>query len=226
MQAGNTQLDYVVAPGVNVYSTWTGNSYEFATGTSMASPYVAGVAALTLSANPNLSPAQVETILTSTANGTIVQSAGVNSTAAKGLKSSAAMVDSVTGNTIDADFDRFSLEDAAAKDFNVDPVTSAAAPKHLLRTGAIAQNTPENNIAPNISPQLMANEILLAGVTCLVTNFKNSINLPLETGVASIPLDSWDNSTGYIIPEKPGQNSPILAPMYDKNLKLEDGFAT
>ncbi|MFB2974712.1 S8 family peptidase [Microseira sp. BLCC-F43] len=197
-KAGTTELDYVVAPGVNIYSTWTGNNYEFATGTSMASPYVAGVAALILSANPNLSPAQVETILTSTANSTIVQSAGANSTAAKGLKSSAAMVDSLTGNTIDADFDSSSLADAAAKDFNLDPVTCAAALKHLLRTGGSGQNTAENEIAPNTYPQLLANEISPGGVPCIAANFKNSINLPLETGVASIPLDFWDNSTGYI----------------------------
>ncbi|HAA28125.1 MAG TPA: peptidase S8 [Cyanobacteria bacterium UBA8553] len=208
-KAGATQLDYVVAPGVNIYSTWTGNSYGFASGTSMASPYVAGVAALTLSANPNLSPSLVEQTLASTANETIVQSVVVNSTAAKNLKSSAAKVDSITGNAIDTSFDRFSLEDAAGKDFDVDPLTGAA------------QNTPLQDIRINTSPELLANEISPAGVPCLVTNFKNSINLPIETGVASIPLDSWDNSTGYIIPQKSGQTSQVLDQMYSGNLKLE-----
>ncbi|HAZ45447.1 MAG TPA: hypothetical protein DDW76_27940 [Cyanobacteria bacterium UBA11369] len=210
-KAGATQLDYVVAPGVNIYSTWTGNSYGFASGTSMASPYVAGVAALTLSANPNLSPSLVEQTLASTANETIVQSVVVNSTAAKNLKSSAAKVDSITGNAIDTSFDRFSLEDAAGKDFDVDPLTGAA------------QNIPLQDIRINTSPELLANEISPAGVPCLVTNFKNSINLPIETGVASIPLDSWDNSTGYIIPQKSGQTSQVLDQMYSGNLKLEDG---
>ncbi|MEP0831206.1 S8 family peptidase [Microcoleus sp. AS-A8] len=63
-------LDYVVAPGVNIYSTTPGNTYSSFNGTSMATPHVAGVAALMLSANPNLTPAEVESILTKTANPT------------------------------------------------------------------------------------------------------------------------------------------------------------
>lgn len=70
----------VVAPGVNIYSTmptysvtltswWYGysNNYDQMSGTSMATPMVAGVCALILSANPNLSPAEVRNILESTA---------------------------------------------------------------------------------------------------------------------------------------------------------------
>lgn len=71
--AGNQTLDYVAAPGVDIFSTEYDNatsqySYRWADGTSFAAPYVAGVAALMLSANPNLTPSQIETILTTTAN--------------------------------------------------------------------------------------------------------------------------------------------------------------
>ncbi len=67
-RAGSTPLDYLVAPGVDIYSTTPYNNYESETGTSMAAPHVAGVAALVLSTNPTLTPAQVEYILTTTAN--------------------------------------------------------------------------------------------------------------------------------------------------------------
>ena len=67
-RAGSTPLDYVVAPGVDIYSTTPYDTYDILTGTSMATPHVAGVAALVLSTNPTLTPAQVEYILTATAN--------------------------------------------------------------------------------------------------------------------------------------------------------------
>jgi subtilisin family serine protease len=56
----------VTAPGVNVYSTWAGGGYQTSSGTSMATPHVAGVAALMKAANPSITPAQVETILEQT----------------------------------------------------------------------------------------------------------------------------------------------------------------
>ncbi|MEG5057794.1 S8 family serine peptidase [Microcoleus sp. A2-C5] len=67
-QAGSdNKMAYVVAPGVEVYSTLPKNAYGFKPGTSMAAPHVAGVAALMLSANPNLTATQVRQILTDSA---------------------------------------------------------------------------------------------------------------------------------------------------------------
>src|SRR6185369_2826222 len=45
----------IAAPGVDILSTWLGNEYEEKSGTSMATPVVAGVAALIVSENPRIS---------------------------------------------------------------------------------------------------------------------------------------------------------------------------
>lgn len=53
----------VFAPGVEIYSTVPGSKYKNESGTSMASPATAGVAALVMSYFPELSAAQVKDIL-------------------------------------------------------------------------------------------------------------------------------------------------------------------
>jgi subtilisin family serine protease len=45
----------VAAPGVDILSTWLGNSYEEKSGTSMATPVVSGVAALIVATHPRIS---------------------------------------------------------------------------------------------------------------------------------------------------------------------------
>lgn len=59
---GKINVD-VFAPGVQIYATTPKDSYQFLAGTSMASPNVAGVAALIRSYFPKLSAKQVKKIL-------------------------------------------------------------------------------------------------------------------------------------------------------------------
>jgi len=67
----DSNMRHVVAPGVSIFSTVpnniNNNGYHSFNGTSMATPHVAGVVALMLSANPNLTPAQVRDIIAGSA---------------------------------------------------------------------------------------------------------------------------------------------------------------
>ncbi|MCW1969269.1 MAG: S8 family serine peptidase, partial [Anaerolineae bacterium] len=58
---------HIVAPGVRIASTYPGGNYLLSTGTSQATPHVAGVAALLLSVKSSLDITQTQYVLTSTA---------------------------------------------------------------------------------------------------------------------------------------------------------------
>ncbi len=62
---GKKTVDFF-SPGKDIYSTIPEGKYEFASGTSMAAPTVAGVAAVLKSYFPDLTPQQIKKILTKT----------------------------------------------------------------------------------------------------------------------------------------------------------------
>jgi subtilisin family serine protease len=64
---GRQQVD-VFAPGVDIYSSVSGGGYKRESGTSMASPVVAGVAAFLMAYYPSLSAADVKRIIVSSAS--------------------------------------------------------------------------------------------------------------------------------------------------------------
>jgi subtilisin family serine protease len=70
--AGNV---WIAAPGERIVSTYPGGAYASLSGTSMATPHVAGAVALKLGQNRSLTPAAVKTLLCSSAD-----RAGINGT--------------------------------------------------------------------------------------------------------------------------------------------------
>ena len=59
---GQSSVD-LAAPGVSIYSTWPGKAYKSESGTSMASPHVAGAAALVLAAHPAATADTIKALL-------------------------------------------------------------------------------------------------------------------------------------------------------------------
>lgn len=59
---GKNRVD-VAAPGSNIYSTLPGGRYGYMTGTSQATAFVSGVAALLLAQNPKLTPVELKKLI-------------------------------------------------------------------------------------------------------------------------------------------------------------------
>lgn len=85
----------IMAPGAQIWSTKAGDAYQELSGTSTATPFVAGVAGLMLSVNPGLTPAGLRTVLNQTAAD--LGATGWDSTTGWGLVDARAAVVAVSG---------------------------------------------------------------------------------------------------------------------------------
>ncbi|SEA41930.1 S8 family serine peptidase [Alkalimonas amylolytica] len=94
----NSQVE-ISGPGVNVASTWINSGYRSISGTSMASPHVAGVAALVWSNHPQCTNTQIRNVLNLTAErrGT----SGRNTSFGWGIVRAKAAHDWITNNGCD-----------------------------------------------------------------------------------------------------------------------------
>ncbi|QFS48021.1 S8 family peptidase [Nostoc sphaeroides] len=119
-RSGTNEISYVTAPGVEVYSSVPNNQYATYSGTSMAAPHVAGIVALMLSANPNLTDAQVRQIVTETAgNSTQSTNYNVSSVASQAMSTMGYAKVDTAENSSQARISSFS-------NFNISNVSSLA----------------------------------------------------------------------------------------------------
>lgn len=89
------------APGKDIYSTRTGSAYSHLSGTSMATPHVAGAGVLIRAKNPGLSTAEVKSALL---NNVDTRSSLSGRVLTGGRLNAYRAVHSVTGPTVDAKF--------------------------------------------------------------------------------------------------------------------------
>ncbi len=138
-RAGTTPLTYITAPGDDIYSTYPGNDYEYLPGTSMASPHVAGVVALMLSAKKSLTNAQVRQIIMATSGNGVKPSTSTSSLSASSTSGSKAATSSLSA--------------------------SSASAKNPILSNLISSNSTESKVAiPNWSSSSnQQNEITISG---------------------------------------------------------------
>ena len=69
--AGDIVLDYVTAPGVDIYSSIIGGGYGIYSGTSMAAPHISGIAGLLRSYDNNLTSDEIESLISSSGENSV-----------------------------------------------------------------------------------------------------------------------------------------------------------
>lgn len=152
-RAGMDAFPYVTAPGVGIYSTVPGNQYATYNGTSMATPHVAGVVALMLSANPNLTDAEIRQIIIETA-GNSTSGASFNAVNFLPMVSQAIaqMADNTTSDTmINVEINVKIFTDSQTTISELLPTTSFSLnPSNLVRYSNSAVNIFNQIVSSNI----------------------------------------------------------------------------
>ncbi|ANZ43372.1 peptidase S8 [Lentzea guizhouensis] len=208
-----TDKVHVAAPGDNVYSTVPGGRFGSKSGTSMASPHVAGVAALLKSVNPTATTTQLRTLLATQADDLSCSDTRCNGTAAKnnffgeGRVDAFAAVDGGTtppGRTFEntADVAIPDLGTAVTSSITVSGVTGNA--PATLKVGVDVVHTFRGDlvidlIAPDGTAYRLKNSSTTDSADNVVETYTANASSEVANGVWKLQVrDTYRSDTGYI----------------------------
>ncbi|MBT7132569.1 MAG: S8 family serine peptidase, partial [Actinobacteria bacterium] len=199
---GATSVD-VVAPGSGILSSVVGGGYATFSGTSMATPHVAGVAALMLAVNPSISFADIKQILIDTstsdsrlasyaASGGVVNAADAV-TAATGGGPSLSVVPSGTSVT-EGDVVTYTATAADQNDVDISSQTTWSQDGASLGTGAVLSYT-----ADTVGTMRIRAEVSAGGVSTSQTSTLYVAEIERSVTVVS-PNGGETYAVGEVVP--------------------------
>ncbi len=150
----DSNLAYVTAPGDRIYSTALNNNYRYDAGTSMATPYVAGVVALMLDANPNLTDAQVRSLITS--NEDFNDSSNTAPTVSEPIPDQILRSGQFFNLSVDNTFQDLNTEDSLT--YTLTDTDGSPLPDWLTFDGTYLSGTPTKNNIGHLSLRLTATD--------------------------------------------------------------------
>lgn len=140
----NSMVD-IAGPGVNVRSTFPGDSYGSISGTSMATPHVSGVAALLWSFKPSASASEIQQAMIQSARDLGIS--GRDDSYGHGLVQALDAAELLNGGPLDG-----SGNDGTDEDFPTPPNSSPTPPSNPPPTSSPPTNPPPTNSTPPTNP--------------------------------------------------------------------------
>ncbi len=216
-RAGGTAPYFLVAPGVDIYSTYRNGGYSRLTGTSMATPHIAGAAAVLKGAFPSLSMQQVAAILLETADD--LGARGIDQTFGSGLvnlaralapvgRQQVALGDTVDERRVALDSSRLTLGSAFG-----DALSGAAALRNAMVLdvygrpyaadfGRLVQR-PDGaiDLGQKLLDQLQYRELPIGSFAALGVDARFGLSEPLDRpieGSARAALSGGEDDTGQV----------------------------
>ncbi|EFM09007.1 peptidase S8 and S53 subtilisin kexin sedolisin [Paenibacillus curdlanolyticus YK9] len=203
----------ISAPGTEILSTVPGGGYEYKQGTSMASPVVAGGAALVWNSHPELSTSELTRLLETT---TIdLGTAGRDNTFGYGLIDvNAAINADPNANTLGLRVNQVSADPFGPTGSNTTTVTFS-----LDVAANVSVNIYDSSM--NLVKTVMTNLAKKAGTNTFTWNGKNTANQLVPSGEYQIELDASATGLGFqrayetitIDREAPAFNNLIAGPL-------------